>query len=192
MALRENRSLTCLAILVAMFLVGCVSNSETITRPSTTEGPATTDPPAVATVPRTVAEQGDISAVPGTAEGIAAVDGMLRELGLTALIAPQGDPRGSLQTQPVAQRTIFIAASPSPANFLSVTTQRESDVPTCSQRLAIRWRAVGLRGVSGCAAPAGPVGMVEWPEAGWTFHVEYQGADEPILAAELSSWTRLG
>lgn len=183
--------MTCLALALPLMLIGCGTGPAT-SGLDTPGGPATTDPPAVLASPRTVAEQGDTSAVPGTAEGISSLDSALRRRGLSALVASRGDPRGSLQIQTSAERTLFISASPSPATFVSVTTLRDAASPACSQRLATGWGEVSLRGVSGCAGPAGPVAMIDWREAGWAFHAEYQGVDEVLMAAELGSWMRLG
>jgi len=155
-------------------------------------GPATTEPPAVPAVPRTVAEQGDLSAVPGTADGLAALDASLRERRLSALVSPRGDPRGSLQVQTSTGRTVFVSAMPGPATFISVTTQRRSQVPTCTDRTASGWRAVKVRGADGCSAPVDQVGIVEWADVDWTFHAEYQGASEAAVVTALVNWVKLG
>ena len=157
-----------------------------------TPGPATTDPPPVPAVPRTVAEQGDLSAVPGTAEGLATLDASLRTRGLSALVSPSGDPRGSLQVQTSMGRTVFVSAMPAPATFISITTQRRSQVPTCADRVASGWRAVKVRGAEGCGAPAAQVGILEWSDVDWTFHSEYQGASEAAVVTALVNWLKLG
>jgi len=207
---RRNCRATARLVIVAALLSACGSSGKPTSAPTAREvssdrlptsqnqpgetslGSATNDQLAAPTVPRTVAEQGDLSAVSGTAEGLAALDKSLRDRALSALISPEGNPRGSLRAQPSSGRTAFIAATPAPATFISVTSHRSSLVPTCGDRASSGWRTLNVRGVVGCGAPVGPVGMIEWSEAGWTFHAEYQGASEDAIVIFLRTWLHLG